>query len=287
MTMLSEETAVLSIREREPAGAHAAEMAKLRTSVGKAVAVLSAFQCTGGAMLGVSQVAERANLSKSTAHRILAVLVENGYVERRGARYQLGRAIFELGHLVPSCRPRRRISAMPFLTELWEYTHATVHLAILDGNDVLYLQKVHGPNSVSVPSRVGGRVPALCTALGKAILAFSEPAVLEPVLSASVPRLTSHTIVNPVLLREALERFRCTGIAEDCEGASLGIRCFAAPVFGEEPGLAVAAVSVSFATTEIVPPAVFTRLSQSAEAISTCFLPGLGPARSASVRGQA
>src|SRR5271165_2040970 len=149
MTMLSEETAVLSIREREPAGAPAAEMAKLRTSVGKAVAVLSAFQCTGGAMLGVSQVAERANLSKSTAHRILAVLVENGYVERRGARYQLGRAIFELGHLVPSCRPRKRIPAMPFLIELWEYTHATVHLAILDGNDVLYLQKVHGPNSDS------------------------------------------------------------------------------------------------------------------------------------------
>jgi DNA-binding IclR family transcriptional regulator len=271
MTVLSEEVAAIPVREREASEAYAAEMSKLRTSVGKAVAVLGAFQCTGGAMLGVSQVAERANLSKSTAHRILAVLVENGYVERSGAGYQLGRAIFELGHLVPSCRPRKRIPAMPFLTELWEYTHATVHLAVLDGNDVLYLQKVHGPNSVSVPSRVGGRVPALCTALGKAILAFSEPAVVEPVLSAPVPRLTSHTVVNPILLREALERFRCSGIAEDREGASLGIRCFAAPVFGEEAGVAVAAVSVSFATTEVVPLAVLTRLRQSAEAISTCF----------------
>ena len=82
MTVLSEEVAAIPVREREASEAYAAEMSKLRTSVGKAVAVLGAFQCTGGAMLGVSQVAERANLSKSTAHRILAVLVENGYVER-------------------------------------------------------------------------------------------------------------------------------------------------------------------------------------------------------------
>jgi DNA-binding MarR family transcriptional regulator len=75
------------------------EVAKLGTSVGKAVAILNAFRSSGGAPLGVSQIAERTRLAKSTSHRILTVLVENGYLERTGDRYRLSRAIFELGQL--------------------------------------------------------------------------------------------------------------------------------------------------------------------------------------------
>ena len=86
-----------------------------------------------------------------------------------------------------------RAIAMPYMTELYESTHATVHLAVLDGDDVLYVEKIYGHHGVNLPSRVGGRVPALCTALGKAILAFSAPDRVEAAFTGPIPRLTSRT----------------------------------------------------------------------------------------------
>ena len=240
----------------------------LSTSVGKAVAVLNAFPGSGGALLGASQVAERAHLAKSTAHRILNVLAENGYIERTGDRYRLGRVIFELGQLVPGCRPRKRTPAMPFLMDLYEFTHATVHLSILDGTDVLYLQKIYGWHTIALPTRVGGRAPALCTSLGKAILAFSDAATRNAVLAVPVPRLTPRTVVNPQHLAAALDRFQASGYAEDSEGAVLGARCLAAPVFANDSGFATAAVSISYATGESVPQSAVTRLRRTADAIA-------------------
>jgi DNA-binding IclR family transcriptional regulator len=265
---LSAKTSLSISGELEHAPPNQADASRLDTSVGKAVAVLNAFQGSGGALLGVSQVAERAHLAKSTAHRILNVLVENGYVERAGERYRLGRAVFELGQLVPGCRPRKRTPAMPFLMDLYEFTHSTVHLAILDGTDVLYLQKIYGSHTMSLPTRVGGRAPALCTSLGKAILAFSDVGTRNAVLAAPVPRLTPRTMVNPLHLRAALDRFQASGIAEDFEGTILGARCVAAPIFADHSGFATAAVSISYTTGESVPLAAITRLRQAAEAIA-------------------
>jgi DNA-binding IclR family transcriptional regulator len=245
-----------------------AEASRLDTSVGKAVAVLNAFQGSGGALLGASQVAERAHLAKSTAHRILNVLAENGYIERTGDRYRLGRAIFELGQLVPGCRPRKRTPAMPFLMDLYEFTHATVHLAILDGTDVLYLQKIYGSHTIALPTRVGGRVPALCTSLGKAILAFTDAATRNSTLAAPVPRLTPRTVVNPQQLRAALDRFQASGFAEDSEGTVLGAHCVAAPIFADDSGFATAAVSISYPTGQSIRPSALTRLRQAADAIA-------------------
>jgi DNA-binding IclR family transcriptional regulator len=269
VTALSAKTRLSISGEVEQAPPNQADASRLDTSVGKAVAVLNAFQGSGGALLGVSQVAERAHLAKSTAHRILNVLVENGYVERTGERYRLGRAVFELGQLVPGCRPRKRTPAMPFLMDLYEFTHSTVHLAILDGPDVLYLQKIYGSHTIILPSRVGGRVPALCTSLGKAILAFSDAGTRDALLAAPVPRLTPRTVVNPLHLRAALDRFQASGIAEDFEGTVLGARCVAAPIFADDSGFATAAVSISCATGDSIPPAAITRLRQTAEAIAS------------------
>jgi DNA-binding IclR family transcriptional regulator len=219
------------------------------TSVGKALAVLDAFRGEGS-VLGVSQVAERSCLPKSTTHRLLNLLVDHGYIERTDARYRLSRAIFELGNMVSDCRPRSlRAIAMPFMTELYESTHATVHLAVLDGHDVLYVEKIYGHHGVRLPSRVGGRVPALCTALGKAILAFSGPDTIEAALSVPVPRLTRQTIVNPAVLRDILARAGETGIADDSEGSILGACCLAAPVLARDSTV-LGAVSVSFSTSE-------------------------------------
>jgi len=223
----------------------------LATSVGKALAVLAAFH-GDGVLLGVTQVAERAGIAKSTAHRLLAVLVDHGYVERDDVRYQLSRRMFELGNMVAECRPRNlRSLAAPYLSDLYENTHATIHLAVLEGLDVLYVDKICGHDTVRVPSRVGGRVPALCTSLGKAMLAFSDEEVRNRALSVGIPRLTPRTTINPGVLAEAMETTRHTGIAHDIEGVRLGVRCLAAPVLRD--GRPIAAISMSFAATTRIP----------------------------------
>jgi len=246
--------------------AEASDVSGLDTSVGKAIAVIDAFRGEGS-VLGVSQVAMRACLPKSTTHRLLNLLVEHGYIERTHARYRLSRAIFELGNMVSDCRPRSlRAIAMPFMTELYESTHATVHLAVLDGHDVLYVEKIYGHHRVSLPSRVGGRVPALCTALGKAILGFSGADTIEAAFSVPVPRLTRRTIVNQAVLRDILTRVGETGIAQDSEGSSLGACCLAAPVLARDSTV-LGAVSLSFSTSERITPLAAQQLKRSAELI--------------------
>jgi DNA-binding IclR family transcriptional regulator len=243
--------------------------AALGTSVGKALAVLDAFR-GGGVLLGVSQIADRAHIPKSTAHRLLGVLVDSGYVERVEARYQLGRAAFELGNMVAECRPRNlRAIAIPYMADLHRTFDATVHLAVLDGKDVLYVEKIYGHNGVEVPSQIGGRVPALCTALGKAILAFSDDATITRALAQRVPRLTVKTMINPSLLLSALRKTRETGIAHDCEGSSLGAHCIAAPIVRESTSDVLGAISMSFPVTEKLPPNTERLLSRAAVAIST------------------
>jgi DNA-binding IclR family transcriptional regulator len=255
---------VLAVEQTKPACT--TDGSGLDTSVGKAIAVLDAFR-GDGALLGVSQIAERSCLPKSTAHRLLTLLVEHGYLERAETRYRLSRAIFELGSMISECRPRSmRAIAMPFMAELYEATHATVHLAVLDGLDVLYVEKIYGHNGVDLPSRVGGRVPALCTALGKAILAFSSPGVVEAAFAAPIPRLTARTMTNPAVLRQVLERARQTGIADDNEGASIGARCLAAPVLSRDNSV-LGAVSLSFPTSERVSTMAVHQLKRSAALI--------------------
>lgn len=240
----------------------------LATSVGKALAILDAFR-QGGVLLGVSQIAERAFIPKSTAHRLLAVLVERGYVERVGARYQLGRAAFELGNMVAECRPRSlRAVAIPYMTDLHRQFDATVHLAVLDGKDVLYVEKIYGHNGVNVPSQIGGRVPALCTALGKAILAFSDEETVTCALAAPVPRLTVKTMTNRSVLYGSLRKARQTGLAHDSEGSSLGAHCVAAPIFRASTSEVLGAISMSFPVTEKLPSTAERRLSSAAAAVS-------------------
>ncbi len=250
----------------------------LGTSVGKALAVLDSFR-EGGVLLGVSQVAERAKIAKSTAHRLLSVLVERGYVERVDVRYRLGRAAFELGNMVAECRPRNlRSVAIPYMTDLHRRFDATVHLAVLDRTDVLYVEKIYGHRAVEVPSQIGGRVPALCTALGKAMLAFSSDDTQARVLSAPVPRLTVKTMTNATILHNAMGRARQTGVAYDNEGSSLGVLCVAAPILrpldessAQNPYDVVGAISMSFPLSERVSSKLERELAGAAAAISrTC-----------------
>lgn len=148
--------------------------------------------------------------------------------------------MFELGQLVPT-QLRLRERALPYMGDLYEATHQTVHLAVLDGPEVVYVEIIAGHHPVRSPSRRGGRVPAHCTAVGKVLLAFApEP---PPATGPDLTALTRRTITNRSRLRSDLAQVRRTGIAFEHEEAMLGLCCTAAAVM-DHRGV-VAAISLS------------------------------------------
>ena len=224
------------------------------TAAGKLLALLDAFG-PEQPDFSLAELSVRAGLPKSTVHRILAVLESWRGVERSASgRYRLGIKFFELGGLVPD-RLRLREVALPYMEDLLATTREMVHLAKLDGTDVLYIERLVSHRSVRSPSRVAGRVPAACTGVGKAILAFSPPDVVKRVIAAGLPALTPYSITNPVQFLETLERIRTTGVSYDSEEASLGLNCVAAPIFNHA-GVPVAGMSVSGPVGRLSPDAL-------------------------------
>ncbi|MFC4946694.1 IclR family transcriptional regulator [Pseudonocardia sp. GCM10023141] len=216
----------------------------LDTSAGKALALLDAL---GGprAAMGVSELAKVVSVPKSTAHRLLVVLIESGYVCRVGDKYALSTRAFELGNQVAVARANGlRDRAMPVLTELYAQTREAVHLAVPVGSSVLYVEKLFGPESVRIDTAVGMRRPQHATALGKAMLAFSGSGI-GGMVPARYFRFTAFTIATPDLLGRALIRVRQQGYATDFEEAFLGVSCIAVPVFGGRADRPVAALSLS------------------------------------------
>lgn len=216
-----------------------------RTAVDKALALLGAFGADASAGVGVTELARRTGLSKSTAFRVLAMLENNGAVERAGTKYRLGPLLGDLAAPVESPEVDRiREVLTPFLAHLYERTRQTVHLAVLDGDAVVYLNKLHGLHNFPSPSRIGGRLPAYCTAVGKAMVAHSPSPVIEQVLSEELAPWTPHTITDPEVLRAEFAQIRKEGVAYDRMELSVGLICVAAPVFDvmHQP---LAALSVS------------------------------------------
>jgi IclR family transcriptional regulator, acetate operon repressor len=210
--------------------------------LGRAFTLLTAFR-PGDEDLSLAELCRRTGISKPTAHRLLTELVEWDAVRRTARGYHLGMALFELGQLAPRQRSLREAAA-PFLSDLFEATRETVHLAVPDGTDVLYVQKIDARGAPTVPSRVGGRMPAHCTGVGKALLAFSPPDLLAAVLARGLQRRTPRTVIAPGLLKKELAAVRDRGVAEEHEESTVGIACVAAPVLDRD-GTAVAAVSIT------------------------------------------
>ncbi|RYF61891.1 MAG: IclR family transcriptional regulator [Comamonadaceae bacterium] len=215
-----------------------------RAAVDKAMSLLTSFGQDGATGVGVSELARRAGLSKSTAHRVLAMLERNGVVERTGTDYRLGTRLHDLGRSVYAPGQERvRDQLIPFLTDLYGATQETVHLACLHGTDVVYLAKLYGHRHIASPSRIGGRLPAHCTAVGKALLAY-HPDGAQQAISGPLRRYTDRTIVDPAELTAELAKIRRDGIAFEDGEARPGLSCIAAPVLGAY-GRPVAAISVS------------------------------------------
>lgn len=238
------------------------------SKLGRAVRLLAAFRPDDDEV-GLAELARRTGIPKPTAHRILGELAEWELVERTATGHRLGVRLFELGALAPLQR-RLRETAEPFLADLLETTRSTVHLAVLDGAEVVYVDKLSSRHGPVLASRLGGRMPAHCTGVGKALLAHSSSSALSQMFRCGLRRRTPRTLVAPGLVLRELSTVRRRGIAEEHEESTRGIACVAAPVIGEDRQ-AVAAVSVTgWATrldTQRMAPAVLAAARGIAEAL--------------------
>ncbi len=218
-----------------------------RSSIGKALDLLRAFGEDARDGLGVSELARRARLSKSTAHRLLGSMAESGAIAKSGKLYRRGSLFARL-----QAPPRERLHdelrelLTPHLADLYAVTRHTVHLAAMDGADVYYLNKLHGAESMRSPVRIGGRAPAYSTAVGKAMLAFDQSA-LRRLRAVRLIQWTPMTLRDISEVTSELSRVRSRGTAEDHGETVSEVRCVAAPVIGPA-GYAVAALSVSWNT---------------------------------------
>lgn len=220
------------------------------TVLGKVVAVLSAFQ-PDDHELRLAEISRRTGLAKGTAHRIVNDLVAARLMDRSGAGYRLGGGLFELGMRASVERGLLEV-ATPFLEDLYERTHETVHLGVPEGTEVVYVAKIGGHRQAEVPSRIGGRMPMHCTGLGKALLAFGAPDLRRRVLGSPLERRTPRTVTAPGILSRQLDKVVETGVAHELEESAVGIVCVAAPVLDAEDR-PIAAVSVTGPVTRFRP----------------------------------
>ncbi|MEU2777634.1 IclR family transcriptional regulator [Streptomyces sp. NPDC007162] len=223
--------------------AHEAPTAGQQTAVDKALVLLKSLASMDGE-IGVSELARRSRLTKSTAFRLLGILQRNDLVERVGSNYRLGSQLVSIGERVYGATPvLLREQLLPHLVDLYELTHETVHLAVLHGTDIVYVNKIHGHRAARSPSRIGARLPAYCTGVGKALLAFDHD-LAEAAVSAGLPARTEYTLTEPHRFREELRNIRQEGIAFDRQEALSGLTCVAVPILGPS-GRPVAALSVA------------------------------------------
>jgi IclR family transcriptional regulator, KDG regulon repressor len=219
------------------------------SSVANAILLLKAFS-DERSDLGISALAERLHLAKSTVHRLASTLVDAGMLEQNASgQYRLGLAVFELGSLV-----RRKLDlsfeAKPWLMTLREQTGETVDLSILDHDGVVCVNFLESQKVNRISSGIGLRKPVHCTAEGKVLVAFQPPQVIDRIIALAHERRTPRTLTDPAALRQELARVRTRGYAIDDEEYEPGVRSIAAPV-RDDTGNSIAAVGVTGPTQRL------------------------------------
>ena len=226
----------------------------------RVLAVLGAFGAEHP-MLSLTQLSRRTGLPMATTHRLVGELAAWGALERdRRGRYRIGLRLWEIGSLAPRGLGLREI-ALPYLEDLYEATHENVQLAVLDGGDVVFLERIAGRTSVGVHTRVGGRWPASSTGVGLVLLAYASADIQERFLAGPLPAFTERTITDPARLRRELAEVRRCGYAVSNGQVTLDALSVAAPVHGPADQV-VAALSIVVRTGTVPPltlaPAVRT-----------------------------
>ena len=221
-----------------------------RSTTSRLLAVLGAFSAASPE-LGLTEVAARSGLPKTTTHRLIHELVDGGaLVETSPGRYIVGLRMWKLG-LLASVNASLRDIAHPYLEDLHRATGENVQLAILDTDAALLVEHIHGSASVGTLSRVGRRIPLHATAVGKVLCAFSEDA-RAAVMSKPLRRYTESTIVDHRRLATSLRRVRTSGVAYVFDEMSPGATSVAAPII-DQAGEVRAALSLVLRTGEVNP----------------------------------
>lgn len=212
-----------------------------RSVAEKLFAIADAF--VGRESLSLSDIAARARLPLSTAHRLVAEWVSwGGLVRGDDGRYRVGMRLWQLGVRQPTALRLRRI-AMPYLEDLLEATGEHVHLAVRDGLGAVYLERLSGPGAVSAISDVGSRLPLHATGVGLVLLAHAPTEVFDEVLAAKPRKYLPNTLVEERELRRRMAEIRSFGISTSVEELTRGAFSIAAAV-RDATGEVVAAVSV-------------------------------------------
>ncbi|MDV2477050.1 IclR family transcriptional regulator [Rhodococcus zopfii] len=215
----------------------------------KAFDLLKAFNAQERVMT-LSELSRASGLPKSTVHRLLARLVDLGAVEPHRSGYKIGMGLLQLGAATPA--GYMRDVALPYLTTLHQWTGHTVLMGALRGFDVVYLEKIAQRDSPVSIATIGTRLPANCTALGLALLAYEDLDDLRDFLPSPLPRLTAKSVTGVDALIERLRQVRAEGIARESEEAQPGLACIAAPIVMN--GFAVGAISVGYPVSN--PPTI-------------------------------
>jgi len=224
-------------------------------SLARGLAILSTFH-SDRPLIGVSELSRELDLSRSTVHRYVATLAKLGYLQQDpdSKRYRLGPKVLDLGFSALNSMDLLEISA-PHLRKLSDETQRTVNLAILDGTDVVYIERCRsarpGQQEIDLNLHVGARLPAYCTAMGKAIMAFLPEERLEELIAQIdfVPR-GPKTLTDPKAFREELVKIREFGIAVNDEELAYGLRSIAAPIYTQS-GEVLAAVNLAVHRTMV------------------------------------
>jgi len=214
------------------------------SSVANSLRLLKSFS-GGQNELGITTLASRLGLAKSTVHRLAATLTAAGFLEQNAetGKYRLGLALFELGALV-----RRRMDvaneARPQLRELLEKTGETVQLGIIDQSSVLYVYEMESRRAIRMAAAVGARAPLHCTAVGKVLLAFQSPEYVKELAERGLAPLTDNTVTKRDAFLAMLKEVRGRDCAIDDEESEIGLRAIAAPVRNQR-GAVIAALGVA------------------------------------------
>jgi IclR family pca regulon transcriptional regulator len=218
-------------------------------SLERGLAILSAFG-SDRATIGVSELSRELGLSRSTAHRYIATLTALGYLQQDAEtkRYRLGPRVLDLGFAAINAMDIREIS-VPHLQQLSDATGFTVNLAVLDGGDVVYIERCRtshaAQRAIDLNLHVGSRLPAYCTAMGKALLAFVPEERLEEILDGvDLVARGPNTITDRRALKRELARVRESDVAVNNEELAYGLRSIASPIRSSR-GEVVAALNLA------------------------------------------
>jgi DNA-binding IclR family transcriptional regulator len=245
------------------------------TAVERTIAILETVAAHHSG-LSNAEISRQLRIPKSTASYMLRALERHSYIRRDAdsGKYRLGLKVLSLGRGALSGMDVREL-ALPHMRHLCEHTGISTHLAILDGTQAIYVEKVEAPGFIKMDTWIGRRMEVYSTSVGKALVAHLPPEKVQAILrERGLKRRTRTTITSPAKFLRELEAVRRLGYSEDREENNYGVRCVAAPIF-RSTGEVEAAINVTGTTQQITAeslPRIVEAVKEAARRIST----GLG-----------